>query len=73
MALAVILSVILIDQAVKVAVKTTMPLHEHIAVTSWFQIFFTENEGMAFGMDFVGTMVLTLFRVVAIGFFIYYL
>ena len=72
-ALAVILSVILIDQAVKVAVKTTMPLHEHIAVTSWFQIFFTENEGMAFGMDFVGTMVLTLFRVVAIGFFIYYL
>lgn len=72
-ALAVILSVIVIDQVVKVAVKTNMSLHEHIPVTSWFQIFFTENEGMAFGMDFVGTMVLTLFRVVAIAFFIYFL
>ncbi len=50
-----------------------MSLHERIAVTSWFEIFFTENRGMAFGMDFVGTMALTLFRVVAIVFFIYYL
>lgn len=72
-AIAVILAVIMADQAVKFAVKTSMALHEHIVVTSWFQIFFTENQGMAFGMDFVGTMVLTLFRVVAIAVFIYYL
>lgn len=72
-ALAVIFAVIGIDQVVKFIVKTTMPLHEHIAVTPWFQIFFTENQGMAFGMDFVGTMALALFRAVAIGFFIYYL
>ena len=61
-ALAVIFAVIGIDQVVKFIVKTTMPLHEHIAVTPWFQIFFTENQGMAFGMDFVGTMALALFR-----------
>lgn len=72
-ALLVIVTVILVDQAVKFAVKTGMTLHEHIAVTSWFQIFFTENQGMAFGMDFFGTNVLTLFRVVAIAFFVYYL
>ncbi|MBR1838325.1 MAG: lipoprotein signal peptidase [Bacteroidaceae bacterium] len=73
MAIVVILLVILIDQVVKYTVKTGMLLHEQVSVTSWFKIFFTENQGMAFGMDFVGTMLLTLFRVVAIVFFVIYL
>lgn len=67
---ALILAVIVIDQIIKFEVKTHMALHESIEVTSWFHILFTENRGMAFGMQFAGTMVLALFRVVAIAFFI---
>lgn len=69
----IISSVMVIDQVIKYLVKTGMSLGEKIEVTGWFQIFFTENRGMAFGMDFVGTMFLSLFRLVAIGFCIYLL
>jgi signal peptidase II len=51
-----------------------MELHESIVVTSWFQIYFTENPGMAFGMEVVDKLFLTLFRIVAmvaIGWFLY--
>lgn len=50
-----------------------MMLHESIHVTDWFQILFTENRGMAFGMDFISTLGLALFRFIAIGGFIYIL
>lgn len=50
-----------------------MCLYDKIHVTDWFYIFFTENDGMAFGMDFIGTGVLTLLRLAAIIFFVYYL
>ena len=50
-----------------------MSLYERIPVTSWFQICFTENDGMAFGMDFVGTMFLTIFRVIAVVVFAFIL
>ncbi len=46
-----------------------MCLYERISITDWFQIFFTENKGMAFGMDFIGTMFLAIFRIVAIALF----
>jgi len=72
-AIAVVFFVLVADQAIKVAVKTHFSLHESVEVTSWFHLLFTENEGMAFGMDFIGTTFLTLFRVVAIGFFLYFL
>lgn len=72
-AAAVLLFVLVADQAIKVAVKTHFRLHESVEVTSWFQLLFTENTGMAFGMDFVGTTLLTLFRVVAVGFFVWML
>ena len=68
---ALMLAVIVIDQVIKFEVKTHMALHESIEVTSWFHILFTENRGMAFGMQFAGTMVLAIFRVVAIAFFIF--
>lgn len=63
------LVVVVIDQLIKFEIKTTFSLHESCAVTDWFYILFTENRGMAFGMQFVGTMFLALFRVVAITFF----
>lgn len=65
----IIFGVLIADQAIKIAVKTSMSLHESIDVFSWFKIFFVENQGMAFGMDFVGTGILTLFRLVAVGAF----
>ena len=69
-AVAVVLGVIIIDQLIKFDIKTTFLLHEDFCVAGdWFHILFTENRGMAFGMRFVGTMFLALFRIVAIGFF----
>ena len=65
----IIIAVILIDQLIKFEVKTSFSLHESYHITDWFQLLFTENRGMAFGMQFIGTMFLALFRVVAIGFF----
>jgi signal peptidase II len=44
-----------------------MSLHESFVVTPWFQIYFTENPGMAFGMEVVNKLALTLFRIVAMG------
>ena len=66
----IILGVILIDQIIKFEIKTSFTLHEDLVVVNdWFHILFTENRGMAFGMSFVGTMFLAIFRVVAIAFF----
>lgn len=62
-----------IDQVIKIVVKTNMSLYDKIEITSWFQIFFTENHGMAFGMDFIGTSVLAVLRLGAIIFFFFYL
>lgn len=63
----IILSVIFIDQLIKIWIKTHMYWHESIRVTDWFYIFFTENNGMAFGMEVIGKLFLTSFRIVAVG------
>ena len=73
LALIIILSVLIIDQIIKIVVKTGMSLGESIEVTSWFKILFVENNGMAFGMEIIGKLFLSLFRICAIGFFIWYL
>ena len=73
MAVLVILAILLIDQAIKIWVKTSMTLHENIHITDWFYIAFIENNGMAFGMHFGSKIVLSLFRVVAIAFLGYYI
>lgn len=69
LAAGIILFVLVADQLIKFWVKTNMSLYERIEVTDWFQLCFTENEGMAFGMDFIGTMFLTVFRVIAVAVF----
>ncbi len=61
------------DQVIKVLVKTNMTLHESIEIASWFKILFIENNGMAFGMEIGSKVVLSLFRIVAVGFICYYL
>lgn len=69
----IIVAILLIDQAIKIWVKTSMTLHESIHITDWFYITFIENMGMAFGMQLGSKMVLSLFRVVAIGVLGYYI
>lgn len=72
-ALSTIFSVLLIDQFIKIWVKTSMYWHESIRVTDWCYIFFTENNGMAFGMEIIGKLFLTSFRIVAVILIGYYL
>lgn len=61
-----VVAILVIDQIIKIEVKTNMHLHEMIDVTSWFKINFIENNGMAYGMTFFNKLVLSLFRIVAI-------
>ena len=60
------LVLLVIDQWIKISVKTGMCLHESIRVTDWFYISFIENNGMAFGMTMINKLVLSIFRIVAI-------
>ena len=66
----IILLVLIIDQTLKIWIKTHMILgQEYDILGNWFIIHFTENNGMAFGMEFWGTkgkILLTLFRIVAV-------
>lgn len=68
----IIASAIVIDQLIKVWVKTNMTLHESIHVFDWFYISFIENNGMAYGMQIGSKLALSLFRVVAISLLAYY-
>ena len=73
-AVLVAVSAIVIDQVIKVAVKLNMYLHESFSVCGdWFYIYFTENKGMAFGMELGGKLFLTCFRLVAVSLLGYYL
>ena len=75
----IILGVLLvvIDQVIKVLVKTNMSLGEVIPVFgNWFRLCYVENEGMAFGMKFggaVGKYILTTFRIVLSGVLIWWI
>lgn len=74
MAVIIVIAILLIDQILKIWVKTNMHLHECITITDWFKICFIENKGMAFGMEIGSKLVLSLFRIVAvsvIGYYIY--
>ena len=65
-ALITIILVLIVDQVVKIWVKTHMYIGEAIRVTDWFYIAFIENNGMAFGMEIGSKLFLTLFRIVAV-------
>ena len=73
LAVILIIAILLIDQFIKIWVKTHMELHESIRVTNWFYIAFIENNGMAYGMQIGSKLLLSLFRVVAIGALGYYI
>lgn len=64
----VIVVLLVIDQVIKILVKTNMSLGEAIHVTDWFYIDFVENKGMAYGMTFINKFVLSMLRIVAVSF-----
>lgn len=69
--------VLLFDQLFKIWIKTTLVLGEEIPVLGeWFLLHFTENKGMAFGMELSGEwgkLLLSIFRIIAIGVIGWYL
>ena len=72
-AIFIVVGVLIVDQIIKILVKTNMYRHESIHITDWFYIFFTENNGMAFGMEIFGKLFLSSFRIVAVCLIIWYL
>ncbi|MDP3352842.1 MAG: lipoprotein signal peptidase [Flavobacteriaceae bacterium] len=69
-AIIIILSVLLIDQILKIYIKTNFILGEEVYVFEWFRIHFIENNGMAWGVEFggrIGKLFLTVFRLIAIS------
>lgn len=77
-AILIIFLVILIDQFLKVYIKTHFYYgEERLVLGNWFRLHFIENNGMAFGMKFsagdIGKLFLTTFRLVAVGFGFYVL
>lgn len=68
---------LIIDQAIKLLVRTRMTLGQSIHVAGdWFQILFIENNGMAFGLQFGetwGKLALSLCRLVLIALIIFYM
>ena len=73
LAAAIIIAVILIDQILKIWVKTNFYLGEELYITSWFRLLFIENNGMAFGMELGNKLFLTLFRLCLAGALIWYI
>lgn len=75
--LLLIFSILLVDQIVKILVKTNMIMGEEIHVFgNWFRIHFLENNGMAFGMEWggkTGKAALSVFRMLAIAGISWYL
>jgi signal peptidase II len=71
--LLLIFFVLFVDQASKIYIKTNFALGEHVDVFSWFKIYFIENNGMAFGMEIISKLFLTIFRIIAVGALAYYI
>ena len=70
------LVVIILDQILKIWVKTNMVLGQEFRIFDWFIIHFTENNGMAFGMEFggyTGKVILTLLRIIVVSIGIKYI
>lgn len=65
--------IIIIDQVLKIWVKTHFYYGESYHITDWFQLVFIENNGMAFGWEVLNKIILTAFRVIASILFVYYI
>ena len=75
-----VVALILIDQILKIWIKTNMCIGESIEIFPWFKLLFVENNGAAFGMQIAsdggfdwGKLLLSLFRIIMIGLLGYYI
>ena len=69
------LALVFADQILKFWIKTNMFLGQEFRIFDWFIIHFTENNGMAFGLEFggdTGKVLLSLFRIAVVIWGIYY-
>ena len=76
LAILTILIAIIVDQIIKIYVKTNFVLGEEVKVFDWFRIHFVENNGMAMGFEFggkTGKLFLTVFRLLAVPALFYWL
>lgn len=74
-AVGIVLLLLVVDQLIKVYVKTHFTLGEayHVFGLDWWQLKFIENDGMAFGMELGPKLILTLFRIFVSGWGAWYL
>ena len=75
-ALLIVGLVLILDQVLKFWIKLNMTLGEDIVIADWFIIHFTENPGMAFGLEFGGSwgkLILSLFRIVTVVLIFYWM
>lgn len=77
LAIILVAAIIVVDQVVKILVKTHMQIGEDIPlIGNWCRLHFIENEGFAFGTQFggvVGKYILTAIRLVASGVIVWYI
>lgn len=67
LAAALVLAILVVDQTIKIAVKTNMCIGDSIHITDWFLIEFIENNGMAYGITFFNKLALSIFRIVLVS------
>ncbi len=77
-AITILLIVLILDQALKIYIKTNFSLYEELVIIpNWFRLHFIENNGMAFGMQImdgsIGKLILSIFRLVAVSLGLVYL
>lgn len=70
---AIIVLVIVLDQTLKIWVKTHFYMGQSQEITSWFYLHFIENNGMAFGLELTPKFFLTLFRIILSGGLLWYI
>lgn len=69
----IIVAAIVIDQIIKIWVKTSFYIGEDYQIFSWFHLRFVQNNGMAFGMEVGPKLFLTLFRLIVVAILIWYI
>lgn len=75
----VVLIILLIDQTVKIWVKTSFKPNEDVNVFGdWFRLYYIENQGMAFGTTFgasvwakLGLSIFRIFAICGIGYYFF--
>lgn len=73
LAVIIIFAVILLDQILKIWVKTHFYIGEDVKITDFFYLYFVQNPGMAFGMEMGNKLFLSVFRILAVVALVYYL